>query len=139
MRRRLYIAILLFAYVVLPIAAKTQGDPLRQPLIPGSGYINPHVYAFGMVEMSFTIQPKPGKTWTVVNFQPVMTPLLYHETYLFCGDQLSKLQSLDGQLVVLIYSRAFPETAKIETPPKEITACHSLDFVRVVPKEEVAK
>ena len=120
--------------LVMPVLPKN--DPLRAPLAPGFGYINPNLYQYGTLLFAITIRPKPGKDWTVVNIQPELTPIGYRETILFCGDQTSRLNGHEFQKVVLIYSRAVPETAKIETPPKEITACHSLELVRVISKEE---
>jgi hypothetical protein len=94
-------------------------------------YVNPRMYQMGYVQEASLVHPTKDKTWTLVTWKPSFSPLLYDERLLFCGDVQDKLVNLTTTTeVVIVYSRAIT-TARLDSPPPNVVACRSLDFVRL--------
>jgi len=81
-----------------------------------------------------TVEPGKARVWTLVEFKPSYTPLLYPaDSLLFCGqDATRKFVGLTNNTeVVIVYSRAV-SVVKIASPPPTVIACHNLEFIRRV-------
>lgn len=124
--------------IVLCAAAMAKTTPAGNNLTPDAdipvwGVENTHMYTFGSLRFEpFTVHPDGGKkTWTVVQFRPYMSPMLYSDTIFFCGDETQRLANLSGKNVVLTYSRAANQQLKDNRIPA-VMVCRSLDAVTVI-------
>lgn len=99
--------------------------------IPPAAYSNPHQYIYGNVSDAFLIKTPKNAVWTVVEFKPFGTPLLYHETIVLCGDKLADIAGTEAtsSSMLLMFSRSVREVEFIKRPT-EVVACHSLDGVK---------
>ena len=99
--------------------------------IPPAAYSNPHQYIYGSVSDAFLIKTPTNAVWTVVEFRPFGTPLLYHETLVLCGDKLTDIVGTQAtsDSMLLMFSRSVHEVEFIKRPT-EVIACHSLDGVK---------
>lgn len=106
-----------------------------EPTIAPAGYVNPKQFNFGtLVVAPFIVHPTDTKTWTVVQFRPLGTPLLYSENLLFCGDVRKYFQDTDGKFLILVYSRAISEIARDKKLPI-IDVCRAFDSMFIIQTE----
>ena len=92
--------------------------------------VNRHEYSLGTIAGVTVIHLPGGKIWTSVTWKPVMTPLLYDENLLFCGDVSERFAGfLTTDELALIFSRAV-EVARFDGPKPNIMACRNLEAVQ---------
>lgn len=93
-------------------------------------YVNNHKYLYGKMNAAVLLRPK-GTPWTAMSFSPAKTPLLYVETYFFCGNEMEKLNAFEGKDVAIVFGRAAERKLAFSDPP-EVIVCYRLDGVKEV-------
>ncbi len=101
-------------------------------------YVNQNSYTMGTVRAVAVVKPDARKTWTVVDFVPSFTPLLYPgDALMFCGNVSKDFEGLTStDEVVIVYGRAI-EVAKVGGPRPNVFACHSFHALRFVRKTDI--
>ena len=125
--------VLILMIFFLKAARGSTGD-VRKPDSSPSFFVNNHEYVMGYVTSVGTVEPGNARVWTLVEFKPSYTPLLYPaDGLLFCGqDAARKFVGLTNNTeVVIVYSRAV-SVSKVAGPPPAVIACHNLEFIRKV-------
>ena len=109
---------------------------VQKPEPNPSWFVNQNSYTLGTVRAVTVVRPSPHKLWTVIEFLPAYTPLLYPgDEILLCGDVSGQFLGLTtNQEIVIIYGRAV-EITKAGSPPV-IFACHDLKGIRKTDMEE---
>ena len=123
----------LLALCFYKVARASTGD-IRKPDLDPNFFVNNHVYTLGYVMSVGTVEPGKARIWTLVEFKPSYTPLLYpNDSLLFCGqDAARKFVGLTNNTeVVIVYSRAV-SVVKVPSPPPSVIACHNLEMIRKV-------
>src|ERR1700677_1101441 len=129
----IWIVLILF---FLFLKANAEGAGKNKPELDPAFYVNQNSYTLGTVRAITVVRPDARKTWTVVDFVPSYTPLLYPgDELLFCGNVSDKFAGLtSADEIVIVYGRAV-EVTKAGSPPS-IFACHNLHAIRFVRKTD---
>ena len=130
------VLILFFLILIMCLlkAARGSTGDIRKPDLDQNFFVNPHSYVLGYVMSVGTVEPGKSRVWTLVEFKPSYTPLLYpNDSLLFCGqDAARKFVGLTNNTeVVIVYSRAV-SVVKVPSPPPSVIACHNLEVIRKV-------
>ena len=73
------VLILFFLILIMCLlkAARGSTGDIRKPDLDQNFFVNPHSYVLGYVMSVGTVEPGKSRVWTLVEFKPSYTPLLY--------------------------------------------------------------